>query len=1180
MAVTFDIKAIGQAIKSCEQDIPLKYGNATTLNAKAMERLHKVEMVLFNLGLRTLASGQHSPLGDTPQTWTELENYFATFPENFRSAEEQKLNLLLLKSVFDLPGKELNMPGWKREKVDKIAECIADTLAYSEENTVAFLDKKLEISSADIGRWLYRAKSFIEIVAFLKTTFHLKSKNKSTPASGWALEMFDPSIWQTANAKPFWNLLAKRIVTPEDSLMTAIKLVINSRPHQLRIYRLTKVTYDGIDQELGMIDCLLIDGKTVNWQIAERMTDGGLERDTELLDLYFAKHKSMRLTPTGVLSVIMKKEDTTSQIEKETLVEFHLHFENGPQDFCTLLETRGAILTASKQSAPKQSVDVSSGDAVGTDPPVDLAPQTRAAVLSSEPGKSNASFVQQKEEEEAGAQVASRTHKGKHYQRDVRKTFNSSIKSSKNSILPQDRIAAADSKSSQPTTDINANPAKGEVTASGTTTTSAKTVPTAQVRAPKIANALVAGEERQKSAHLEEDSRGHGREASMSLTPLPSERSDVELDGARCEITNRMVVNSGKVPVAGTHHDNSTTRKSSRTYSKANKRAQLRNVLQEDQNSSSNTEKESIVAAQNEGGGRQSRIEKALVEESTSHAKPTPPHRNARSTTKVLTTSCYKTNNVASQAVETDAVKANTGRKVPATPMDKSKEHCQSVGLVETGQRELRRSVRVSRGTVNSTQGRKPKIQADLFYDQPQVAPEPKGKGEGPKTTNTAARDVRFSSPLENIPSNGTTSREYRSRPSLKARHDEDKSYAQSMNPAMVQSLNVVSALQIVVQAPSTVTSSVPDPAKEHAFPNLPESHEPFSDSQSDISDGAPEADHQRKELPTNQKESQELSITHASTLKHDEAASLMKHLSAEAVQQVRPIASIAKNLNRVRGSRATIDDQLEADLRDIANGNQALTKARKAAKDRHSSSRIEDAEGLATTVDGAIELRDRHTSADKQEERFELDRALDLVDQDEMDKMEPVKVPDLTKTRKKKRSAIEVPDIHDSPPQKKSKRKNNSVSARNPLREESLKVRGPNVEHTDFMEVDPGDDLTNEELSMREMVRKIYKVTWETARQTMQVPERECSVAQERLQALVLEVLQDAFADTQDVISAWQTCQQRCHATIVGKVIPALRKLEDEKNLAFQRLRGMCEIWNARRIQIPEEILVWVGDS
>jgi hypothetical protein len=96
--------------------------------------------IVQNLGLRRLDTAGHSPLGNTPQTWTDLVNHFADvcipplcttiqlmlkshrqqFPENFRSSEEARLNLLLLKGIFDLSEtQEVDPAGWKRDMLDQ-----------------------------------------------------------------------------------------------------------------------------------------------------------------------------------------------------------------------------------------------------------------------------------------------------------------------------------------------------------------------------------------------------------------------------------------------------------------------------------------------------------------------------------------------------------------------------------------------------------------------------------------------------------------------------------------------------------------------------------------------------------------------------------------------------------------------------------------------------------------------------------------------------------------------------------------------------------------------------------------------------------------------------------------------------------------------------------------------------
>ncbi|KAJ9098599.1 hypothetical protein QFC21_004245 [Naganishia friedmannii] len=1143
MKVSFDIKAIDEAIKSCQHDIPLKYDGGTTRNNEAFGRIRTVELVLFNLGLRPMTSGEHTPLGDTLQTWMVLEDYFGDFPANFRSAEEEKLNLLLLKGVFNLSEKDVNMPAWKRDKIDNASlqlwkpvksvakddphvakkekvrrerlqdgiedwtstlfhECVADSLAYSEENTGAFLNKKLEISSGDIGQWLFRTKSFTEIVASLRTIFHLKSHVQFKHTNVWVQDTFTSFVWQMTNAKPFWNLFGKRIVNLEDSLTQAIKLVINARPLELRTYRLTKVTYDGVDQQLGIIDSLLIDGKTMNWQVAEKTEDGSVERDTELLDLYFARNKHMRYTPNGVLTVTMEKEDTTSQIEKEIVIEFHLHFVHGPQDFCSLIQARGAVLTAVKQSAPKQSVNMSSEEAAGANRLFNSTSRIRSTALPAAAGKAKTSSVKQKAKDVI-ADLALSTLQETQHQRCDGRIGDSSTERPKNYRLPLDRTLASDKKSSRPIADVDVNPKKKEVIATTITATATGNAPTRSGRAcPTLANALVIDEEERKSARI--GTSKTSREVSMSLTPLPSEDYDVAMENAYDE-TADTTLEAEEVQAETPGLNNSATRKSARTYSKANRRTQMRDDMQEKTISNNDAEKERISLVQHHGG-REFSTKKAVTEGSASLAKITRSAVTVRSTRKVGHQSPPDTVDIASKAVEIEGSKVTTHQERPDHLLESTKDSHQSGGSSE-GQRELRRSARV-RGTVVSTQGRKPKVQADLFYDQPQAAPAPEKQRQAPKTTTsvTTPRDVRFSSPLENIPSNGTASKDYRSRPSLKTRLHEDSSHARPMVQVAMQTANVVNALEIIVQPPSTVSSTVPDISNNHSIQNASESHTPFDDPESDISERSSEAENRKEALEVNRKEAGAPSTSRFSTLQYAEGTTSLKlGLAVEAVQKASPIASVATYVKTIRGSRATIDEQLEADLRDSANGNQVSTNARTAAKDKHTSSRVAIAE-VDTTVKGGSVLRGSRQALDKQQERLELDRALGIFDENDMDEVEPISFPDLTKTRKKKRSAIEAPNIEKCPPEKKTKRKHNQISAQHPLGQERLGLER-SLERTDFMEVDSEPDLTHEELSMRE-------VTWETTRQTMQAPERASSAAQERLQALVLEVLQEIFAD------------------------------------------------------------------
>lgn len=119
--------------------------------------------------------------------------------------------------------------------------------------------------------------------------------------------------------------------------------------------------------------------------------------------------------------------------------------------------------------------------------------------------------------------------------------------------------------------------------------------------------------------------------------------------------------------------------------------------------------------------------------------------------------------------------------------------------------------------------------------------------------------------------------------------------------------------------------------------------------------------------------------------------------------------------------------------------------------------------------------------------------------------------------------------------------------------------------------------------------------------KEQMQTPIKERTATQERLAGLVAAVLKEIFADTlvapsifasyqliysswphscrQKIIQMWKENQERCYATISNKVFPALQRLEEESDRASDRARRVGEIWDARRLRIPEQILAWIRD-
>ena len=58
-----------------------------------------------------------------------------------------------------------------------------------------------------------------------------------------------------------------------------------------------------------------------------------------------------------------------------------------------------------------------------------------------------------------------------------------------------------------------------------------------------------------------------------------------------------------------------------------------------------------------------------------------------------------------------------------------------------------------------------------------------------------------------------------------------------------------------------------------------------------------------------------------------------------------------------------------------------------------------------------------------------------------------------------------------------------------------------------------------------------------------------------------------------------WKVNRERCYETITSKIQPALQKLEEENDRAFARFRDVGEVWNARRLRVPQQILTWTQE-
>lgn len=101
--------------------------------------------------------------------------------------------------------------------------------------------------------------------------------------------------------KSFCDLLGRRLEDPDDGRVDFLKLVIRARFPQFRTYPIKTIYFDELQQILGLIPSLLIDGKSLTWQVEEKLSDGSTLRDSSLMDLLLRQretHRTVRGMPT------------------------------------------------------------------------------------------------------------------------------------------------------------------------------------------------------------------------------------------------------------------------------------------------------------------------------------------------------------------------------------------------------------------------------------------------------------------------------------------------------------------------------------------------------------------------------------------------------------------------------------------------------------------------------------------------------------------------------------------------------------------------------------------------------------------------------------------------------------------------------------------------------------------
>lgn len=200
--------------------------------------------------------------------------------------------------------------------------------------------------------------AFLLLKALLGILVALNSK--ATHPDIWIREAFQVKLWGKPAAQTFYDFLCRRLPDPEQGQLKLFNLVIQARNQQFRTFPIKTIHYDEYRQQLGLIDRLLIDGQSMNWQICEKDPKGKTVRNSAFTDCYFANGKPIRLTETGLLTVILEQDDTANFLERKITIRIQLDLAGGVTDIASLLRTRCALVNPlGKQSHAKFPADVS-----------------------------------------------------------------------------------------------------------------------------------------------------------------------------------------------------------------------------------------------------------------------------------------------------------------------------------------------------------------------------------------------------------------------------------------------------------------------------------------------------------------------------------------------------------------------------------------------------------------------------------------------------------------------------------------------------------------------------------------------------------------------------------------------------------------------------------------------------
>lgn len=205
----------------------------------------------------------------------------------------------------------------------------------------------------------------------------------ATDPGDWIQQVIEAKLWGKQVAQSFWDILGRRLSDPEQGQLKLLDVLLHARNQQFRAFPIKTIHSGECQQQLGLIDRLLIDGQSLNWQILDKDVKGKIVKDSALTDCYYANGKPIRIEDDGLLTIALNQDDTANFLEKDVIMRIQLDVDGGMTDIVKLLQTRGAqVNPPAKHSLVERPANVSVSEAAK---PVTSSKRIAARTTSAEP---------------------------------------------------------------------------------------------------------------------------------------------------------------------------------------------------------------------------------------------------------------------------------------------------------------------------------------------------------------------------------------------------------------------------------------------------------------------------------------------------------------------------------------------------------------------------------------------------------------------------------------------------------------------------------------------------------------------------------------------------------------------------------------------------------------------------